>query len=134
MSNFPPYRSVYLPPIRDDMPELIDLFDGSDPDAVTGNRQNSNGAEQSLFLLNSPFILEQAEHFAETLREQSDDLGAQVRFAFLQAFGRPPSHSELESASHFYKAFVSSDKDSEQRFLTLFCQGLLASAEFRYLN
>ncbi len=141
VSSFPPVRSVYLPPIRDAMPELIDLFDGADPSAVTGSRQISNGAEQSLYLMNSPFILEQADHFAGVLQERFDNTRDRVRYAFLQAFGRQPTSGEYKSAIQFYQAYVPSvteetgdKKEAEAQFLTLFCQGLLSSAEFRYLN
>lgn len=141
VSNFPPYRSVYLPTIRDAMPELIDLFDGADPNVVDGRREESNGAEQSLYLLNNSFIIEQADHFAEVLEERSENTGARVQLAFLRAYGREPTEGEYSGAIRFYKKIVSSmteegmsKTDAESRFLSLFCQGLLASAEFRYLN
>ncbi len=141
VSNLPPVRSVYLPPIRDAMSEIIGLFDGADPSEVTGSRQVSNGAEQSLFLMNSPFILEQSDHFAGVLEERFDNTRDRVRYAFLQAFGRPPTSGEYKNTIDFYQAYVPSvtqktgDKQkAETQFLTYFCQGLLSSAEFRYLN
>ena len=89
--NFPPYRSVYLPPVRDAMPEMIKVFDGADPDLVTGSREESNGAEQSLFLMNSPFILEQSKHFAVLLAEQSSQTGEQIRYAFPSSLWPTPN-------------------------------------------
>ena len=129
--QFPPYRSVYLPPIRDAMPEMIRIFDGADPELTTGERNVSNGAEQSLFLLNNPFILEQSGFFAELLTGHSGQLDEQIRYAFLRAFGRPPTRGEYDSAILFHREFTASS--TEREFLTLFCQGLLCSAEFRYL-
>lgn len=140
VSDFPPYRSVYLPPIRDAMPEFIEVFDGADPNIATGSREVSNGAEQSLFLMNSPFIREQANHFADLLQQDANQMGDQVRLAFKRVYGRPPSKGEYESAIRFYKEFMPSIKgeldepEAGQEFLKLFCQGLLCSAEIRYLR
>lgn len=128
--DFPPYRSVYLPPVRDAMPELIQIFDGADPELVTASREQSNSAEQSLYLMNSPFILEQSDHFAALLGEHSGQIGEQIRYAFLRAFGRPPSRGEYEAAIQFERDF----DGAESEFLKLFTQGLLCSAEFRYIN
>lgn len=140
VSNFPPYRSVYLPPIRDHMAEFIDVFDGADPNLVTGKREVSNGAEQSLFLMNSPFIIAQADHFSNLLQEQSDKLGDQVRNAFVRAYGRPPTRGEYDSAIRFYNQYIPpvrselGEDAAKQKFLKLFCQSLLCSAETRYLR
>ncbi len=131
--GFPSYRSVYLPPIRDAMPELIDLFDGADPAAVTGRRISSNGAEQSLYLLNSPFIEEQAEHFADSIAEKTSDIDEQIEMAFVRAFGRKPSRAEYHSSITFRDSLRGSDS-AESNYLELLCQGLIVSAEFRYLN
>ncbi|MEM0898230.1 MAG: PSD1 and planctomycete cytochrome C domain-containing protein [Verrucomicrobiota bacterium] len=132
--NFPPYRSVYLPPVRDAMPEMIKTFDGADPELVTGSRDTSNGPEQSLFLMNSPFILEQSGHFAELLIEHSRQPSDQIHHAFQRAFGRAPTRGEYNAALQFHREFVNNSRGAEREFLKLFCQGLLCSAEFRYLQ
>ncbi|MEM1294401.1 MAG: DUF1553 domain-containing protein, partial [Verrucomicrobiota bacterium] len=130
--QFPPYRSVYVPPIREGMHEMINIFDGADPELTTGKREESNGAEQSLYLMNNPFVLEQSGHFAELVEEHSNRINDQIRYAFLRAYGRPPTRGETESATRFHREFTKTGSDRE--FLTLFCQGLLCSAEFRYIN
>jgi len=145
-ANFPPHRSVYLPPIRDAMPEFIEVFDGADPNAVTGRRQPSNDAAQSLFLMNSPFIIAQSRHFAERVRHEAKPqagepaLDAQIRRAFERAYGRVPNQAERDSAHRFHRAYLPSatrafgEAAAERAFLELFCQGLLCSAELRYLH
>ncbi len=126
VTDFPSIRSVYLPPIRDAMPELIDLFDGADPGIVTGARVLSNGPEQSLFMMNDRFVLAQAEHFAQLLETSYEQVDDQIRAGFLRAYGRPPTPAEQQGAETLLRS-------QPDRFLRLFCQGLLASAEFRYL-
>lgn len=141
MIDLPPVRSVYLPAVRNGMPDLIQLFDGADPDIVTGHRDVSNAAGQALYLMNNPFVLDQADAFAKQLQQESGGVTDQVRLAFLKAFGRPPTDTEIQNTARFYKRFVpaamkesGNRQQAEWMFLTSVCQGLLSSAEFRFLN
>lgn len=134
-------RSVYLPTIREGMPELIELFDGPDPNEVTGTRATTNVAGQSLYLINNRFVLEQSDFFANLLMKRFDSTKDRVNFAFLKAYGRPPNKSEMESTIAYFKKFLPAatrqtgdSKEAEWMFLTTFCQGLFSSAEFRYIN
>ena len=55
---------------------MLALFDAADPNGVTAVRNDTTVPSQSLFLLNSPFVREQARHFAERLLaddEATDD-------------------------------------------------------------
>ena len=49
-------RSVYLPIVRNDLPEALRLFDMADPELVTGRRPVTNVPAQALYLMNSPFV------------------------------------------------------------------------------
>ena len=60
-------RSVYLPVIRNDLPELFDVFDFADPHATTGSRAQTTGALQGLFILNSNMVMDAAEATARRL-------------------------------------------------------------------
>ena len=53
------HRSVYLPLVRNGMPEVLAVFDVADPSLVVGQREVTTVATQALFLMNSPFVLEQ---------------------------------------------------------------------------
>ncbi|MEM1297044.1 MAG: hypothetical protein AAGH89_16885, partial [Verrucomicrobiota bacterium] len=57
-----------------------------------------------------------------------------VRAGFQQAYGRAPTKAEMESTAKFFRAFAK-DRSPETMQLTMatFCQGLISSAEFRYL-
>jgi hypothetical protein len=60
-------RSVYLPIIRNDLPELFEVFDFANPHAATGMRPQTTVATQGLFLLNDPMVMEAAEAVARAL-------------------------------------------------------------------
>jgi hypothetical protein len=48
------HRSVYLPIIRDQVPEVLTVFDFPDASLVNGERDTTNVPSQSLFLMNNP--------------------------------------------------------------------------------
>ena len=87
-------RSVYLPVIRDRLPDAIELFDGAEPSLVTGKRETTNVPLQSLFLMNSPFMQQQAESLADRLRREIKSRDERVRYAFELCFTRRPDDEE----------------------------------------
>lgn len=139
--NTPPYRSVYLPVVREKAEELIDLFDGADANLVTGHRKTSNVAGQALYMMNSEFIIKQADAFAADLRRRHSSTKDRINAGFQRAFGRPPTNNEFKASIDFYNSFsaaaqreTGSRNQADFLFLSAFCQGLFSSAEFRYLN
>ncbi len=89
------HRSVYLPVVRDYLPELFDLFDFPSPSLVSGRRAITNVPSQALYLRNSKFIAEQASHAASRLLATdaaSDD--DRIDLSMRQALGRYPSEAE----------------------------------------
>lgn len=66
-------RSVYLPVIRNDLPELFDVFDFADPHATTGLRPETMVATQGLFILNDDMVMAAAEATARRLVSFPED-------------------------------------------------------------
>ncbi len=134
------YRSVYLPAIRDLLPESLALFDGADPNMVTGVRESTNVPGQSLYLMNNPFVVQQAEAMAQRLGTEAQSVRERFYRSFLICYGRPPTEQEIASCQAFFQRFVAEAQKTmdleKARTLafTTFCQGLFASAEFRFLN
>ena len=136
------HRSVYLPIVRGAVPESLALFDFSDPSLTSGKREITTVPSQALYLMNSPFLLSASEHLANHLYNDRGLRGPELaREAFYRAFSRPPTEAEGAAAKAFIDQFLATAKsqglsDDQARLLALtsFCQSLLASAEFRYLN
>jgi len=124
------------------VPESLALFDFADPSLPSGKRENTNVPSQALFLMNSPFMATAADRFASRLFSERGLRGPElIREAFLQAFSRPPTEAESLETAAFIGRFLTVAKDQglpddEARLLALagFCQSLLCSAEFRFLN
>lgn len=67
-------RSVHLPVIRNDLPELFQVFDFADPHATTGARPRTSVPTQGLFILNDEMVMDLAE--ATARRFQGDSIRA----------------------------------------------------------
>ncbi|MED5586986.1 MAG: DUF1553 domain-containing protein, partial [Verrucomicrobiota bacterium] len=60
-------RSIYVPVFRNTMPEIMQVFDFADPNLVIGKRTTSSVPTQALFLMNNPFVRQQAKTAASRL-------------------------------------------------------------------
>ncbi len=137
-----PIRSVYLPIIRSLVPESLSLFDFADPNLLSGKREITTVPSQALYLMNSNFVIENAESMASVLVKDLDLRGsALVKEAFQRCYSRPPTAEEgrktLAYVTRFLEKAQESGMNKEQArllALTTFCQSLICSAEFRYLN
>ncbi len=140
------HRSVYLPIVRDREPEMLELFDFPDASLVTGKRESTSVPAQALFLLNSPFVAEQAGSLANRLlRWQASGVSAdesaqrkeRVNVAYWLTLTRPPTAKELMAAGEFFTKFLGDQPASpalQAAAWTSYCRALFASAEFRQLN
>jgi hypothetical protein len=127
------HRSVYLPVLRDRLPNVLDLFDFAEPSLVTGARETTNVPLQALYLMNSPFIHDRAVSLAKRVRAESGKVDDRVRLAFLLCFSRQPDSEELKMSVEFLRQ-ERPDVQDETPVLVSFCQALLATAEFRNLD
>ena len=134
------YRSVYLPIIRGMVPEQLRLFDFPESSNVQGRRDSNTTPSQSLFLMNSDFAIRVSKHFAGRLLvdpslETEED---RINMAFLLCYGQPPSAAQVNRAKHFIEAMSAPQDnpktDPQQQAWTTFCQTLISSAPFRYID
>ena len=92
-------RSVYVFRRRSLGFPFFDTFDLPDQNQTAAARNVSTVSTQALTLMNNPFVLNQAELFAQRLeREAPGDLDAQIDLAYLIALTRQPTDAEREVA------------------------------------
>ncbi|GAB3005315.1 PSD1 and planctomycete cytochrome C domain-containing protein [Cyclobacterium sediminis] len=101
-------RSVYLEVRRNFLDRMMSVFDRPTPFTTFGKRDVTNVPAQSLFLMNDPFIAEQADQMANQLlnNENLMDDEERIKDAYLRAFARLPSAEEMNKGL----AFVSKTK------------------------
>jgi hypothetical protein len=116
-------RGVYQIPARGIRDDLLGNFDCPDSSERTPQRTSTTTALQALSLLNSRFISQQANLFADRVQEHAGkESAAQVYDAFQFAFGRAPKQSEVRDALLIVQAYG----------LPTLCRGLLNANEFLY--
>lgn len=120
-------RSLYVPWFRNSTLDLFEVFDVANPNLVVGRRSVTNLPTQALFLMNSPFIREQAGHTARRLIGDQ----ATVADAYQLILARPPSKSERLTTATFLESFP---PDQKKEGWTQLCQTLFACVDFRFLD
>ncbi|MFM7605885.1 MAG: DUF1553 domain-containing protein, partial [Prosthecobacter sp.] len=107
-----PYRTIYLPVIRDNIPELFSTFDFPGPTQIKGQRDVTTIAPQALFFMNNPFVEQLSAQIA-------DKTGKDLQTAYILILGRKPTPEEIAEST-----------DLDHQTLV---QALLGTAEFRYV-
>jgi hypothetical protein len=114
------------------------LFDFPDANITSDKRTETTVPQQQLFVLNSPFMLQQARAFAARIQNQADlaDTPARIHRAFQLAFARNAAPEELRLIAEFLRGedpAESREKNALSRWERV-AQNLLASNEFMYLD
>jgi len=92
-------RSVYVYRRRSLGFPFFGTFDLPDPNVTAAARNVSTVPTQALTLLNNPFVVRQAQHFAERLQEDEPSaVAARVERAYRIALSRPPTGDEAAIA------------------------------------
>jgi hypothetical protein len=87
-------RTIYRFAVRSVPNPFLDTLDCPDPNQPVPVRNSTLTALQALSLMNNPFMVKQAGHFARRLRAHSADPAKQVELAYRIAFGRRPEADE----------------------------------------
>lgn len=140
-------RSIYVLVRRSQPLGMLRTFDAPLVEASCERRVSSTVATQSLLLMNSQFLQEQAGYFAQRLRREAPgDRVAQTTLAWKLAHQRPPTVAETALTEQFLQQQVeflnhqppadpaAAPADHEWGALTNLCQALLSSNEFLYVD
>ncbi len=129
-------RSVYFFIKRSKLISMMMLFDWPEHLVSIGRRANTTIAPQALMFMNSPQGRQYSLAFAGQLPEQR---ASAIEQAYQLALARDPSAAESELAAKFIAQQQASyeragRKDGSQLARRDFCQALLSSNEFVYLD
>jgi hypothetical protein len=97
-------RSVYLSVRRNFLSTFFLAFDYPVPFTAVGRRSVSNVPGQALTMMNSPLVAGEARRWAEHLANEPSEPGPKIEKLYLTAFGRRPSHLELQQSVEFLSA------------------------------
>jgi mono/diheme cytochrome c family protein len=135
-------RTFYAAISRHDLAWMLRLFDFPDPNISSGGRVETTVPLQQLFVLNSEFMVKNAEAVAARVRASTQPAShdsEHIRQAYLLLYGRPANERELNlglaylhsTESQAEGASVASSGPSRwQRY----AQALLAANEFAFVD
>ncbi len=128
----PPFtkrRSIYGFVDRQNLPGTFRAFDFASPEQHTPQRFQTTVPQQALFLMNSPFVVEQAKALAARTSGTTDD---RVRTLYRLTLGRNPNDIEKNLAGEFVR--LPTDKSSNLSGWEQLAQVLLLSNEFAFVD
>ena len=139
-------RSLYLQVRRSRPLGILEVFDAPTLTPNCDLRGVSTGSTQSLYLLNDADVRATAAALARRAGSAHESLSSRLDHAWTLAFGSPPNAQQLES----FQAYVNGQNEAlfkaaaaegrkpalatEQLALETFCQALLASNSFLYVD
>ena len=130
-ANFDTHRrSIYLPVIRGAaIHEMMQLFDFGDPNSITSLRYPTTVTAQALFLMNNPFVHDQAKAFGKRLLAIHDVSDRQrIHYAYRLTVGRRATEKEMTRVLDFLKS------GQRQSAWNMFCHSLFCLNEFVYIQ
>lgn len=136
-------RSLYLPVVRDFVPEVLDVFDFAEPSLVVAERDVTNVPSQALYLMNNAFVRTQAAAMAKRIAAAPIADSQRIAYAYQLALGRVPTEAERMRADRYLRPEIdgivpasnaTTTSAADEQAWTTFCQALFACAEFRYLR
>ncbi|MBA3441264.1 MAG: DUF1553 domain-containing protein [Pyrinomonadaceae bacterium] len=134
-------RSVYLMNQRIQKHPYLAIFDGADANASTAERTSSTTPIQALYMMNSSFVHEQANHFAKRLMSMMPDHRQRIDVAYRRALGRPATPEEIQKGEAYLQQsqqkLMTADTPSEQQpqqALASYLRVLLSSNEFMFVD
>jgi hypothetical protein len=129
-------RSVFGYIDRQNLPGLFRTFDLATPDTTSPMRHTTTVPQQALYLMNSPFIVEQAQRLAKRPEIASAvDPHERIERLYALLFGRPANTEELAFGQRYIDSKqpageVPSKLSSWERYV----QALLMTNEFVYTD
>jgi hypothetical protein len=123
-------RTIYSQVSRRELNKTLMLFDYPDANVHAARRTTSSTPTQKLFVMNSPFIIEQSRKLALRLQQSAGDDDTRIRHGYELLFAREPLAEELAIARDFLNQPAASGMTAWEQF----AQALLATNEMLYVD
>jgi hypothetical protein len=123
-------RTLYMPMQRANTNVLFGIFDYADPSAHVDRRPVTIVAQQALFMMNSPTVLDQASALAKTLGGVTET--ERLSQLYVRLYARPPRAEEIERGEDFLAAAPKGQ--SPEQSLASLIQVLMAADEFIFVD
>ena len=133
-----PRRTIYGFIDRQNLPGMFRSFDFASPDTHSPQRFTTTVPQQALFMMNSPFAIQQAKALAARPEvSEEPEPSKRVENLYRLLYGRAPAPDELWAAAEFIRgeeAHASPGAPSTLSPWEKYCQVLLESNEFVFVD
>ena len=132
-------RSIYVTIRRNRLSPFLEVFDGPKPFTTLGRRPTTNVPAQSLTLMNDPFVIGLADHWARELVRGGSEAPERIGHMFETALGRPPDEFELALSREYLEQLArdhgsTGDLPGQLEVWRDFAQSLFNLKEFIYVQ
>ena len=130
---YPTRRTVYGYIDRQDLPSVYRVFDLATPDASSASRPQTTVPQQALYMMNNPFVAEQALKLIERIevKKHPADLDRNITLLYQFIYSRQPAAGEIAIG----KAFIAQESpDGEGKAWEKYARALLLSNEFVFID
>ena len=138
---FNPRRTIYGYIDRQNLPGMFRAFDFASPDQHSPQRFATTVPQQALFMINSPFVLEQAKHVIKRPDIAAAESSQRITLLYRTLFGREPTPDEIRAGLRFVESEQSAlGPPSELHLMPRlhpwekYAQVLLVSNEFVFVD
>ncbi len=129
-------RSIYTAVRRNFLSPMMLTFDTPAPFSTMGRRNVSNVPAQALIMMNDPFVVQQANFWAEQAIKQAPTTDGRIVWMYQSGFARRPTDQEVAIVKEFLET-ESGQRDTAENDLDVWCDlahALINSKEFIFLR
>ncbi len=116
-------RMIYMTKVRQEKDHVFGAFDCPDASMVMPKRSRSTTPLQALNLLNSRFVMQQAEILARRIQAEAETVRNQIIRAWQLCFQRSPTEQEIADSEQFI----------QQQGMVQFTRAILNANEFVFI-
>ncbi len=130
-------RTLYSSISRHDLNATLRLFDFPDPNLTSERRSNTTVPMQQLYLLNSDFIMKQAQVLAQHVSAEVANEEQRIDRVYQLLFQRAPTDAERQLGLRFLNAPLPTTVSATEVKLTAweqYAQALLGTNEFTFID
>lgn len=129
-------RTLYGFIDRQNLPNLFRAFDFANPDSTCPERFTTTAPQQTLYLMNHPFVIDLAKNLAQRVQDQKiSNASSQIEYLYQRIFQRSPSMEEQELGKTFLSVGdQSAETESSLDPVEAYTQALLLSNEFTFVD
>jgi hypothetical protein len=127
-------RTIYSHASRLELNRMLAMFDYPDPNVHADRRVETTTPLQKMFVLNSPFMADQAKALAERLNSESLDDKQRIELAYGLLYSRAPTDEELQLGAAFLNQDGPPNGPAAPERWQQYAHVLLAANELLYID